>query len=168
MALLINITLTPVFLSNQKLHVRANNFRIRFGGNNIHVLICGHFFEMTRAKTYNNYHYGSAIFMIMALLWLSVSAPFVLGNHDKDADSSKCCSTHSPFAGAGDENNNPAGNTTEEKTPKSINNFSEEYLHDDHRSDHLSVINLQYCKNQDAGIYLAYHGEPLVPPPNVA
>ena len=122
---------------------------------------------MTKATTYNNYHYGSAIFMIMALLWLSVSAPFIFGSH-KDAHSSKCCSTQSPFAGAGDENNNSAGNTTEEKTPKGVTSISEEYLHDDHGSDHLSVINLQYFKNQDAGIYLAYNGEPLVPPPDLA
>ena len=122
---------------------------------------------MTQARTYNNYHYCSAIFMFMALLWLSVSAPFIYGNQ-KDAHNSKCCSTQSPFAGAGDENNNPGGNNTEEKTPKSVNNFSEEYLHDDHGSDRLSVVNLQYFKNQDAGIYFAYHGEPLVPPPNLA
>lgn len=122
---------------------------------------------MTKATTYNNFHCGSAIFMFMALLWLSVSAPFIYGNQ-KDAYNTKCCSTQSPFAGAGDENNNPGGNNTEEKTPKTVNNFSEEYLHDDHGSDRLSVINLQYFKNQDAGIYLAYHGEPLVPPPNLA
>ncbi|HET9746033.1 MAG TPA: hypothetical protein VFP97_09985 [Chitinophagaceae bacterium] len=122
---------------------------------------------MTKARTYNIYHQGSAIFMMMALLWLSVSAPFVLASQ-QEADGLKCCPTQSPFAGAGDENNSPAGNTTEEKTPKSITNFSEEYLHDDHRSDRLSLINLQYFKNHDAGIYLAYHGEPLLPPPNVS
>jgi hypothetical protein len=122
---------------------------------------------MTKATTYNIYHFCSAIFMILALLWLSVSAPFVFASQ-KHADSSTCCPTQPPFAGAGDENNSPAGNTTEEKTPKSVNNFSEEYLHDDHRPDHLSLINLQFFKNQDAGIYHAYHGEPLVPPPDFA
>lgn len=120
---------------------------------------------MTKAKTYQQV---SAIFMTMALLWLSISTPFVFESQKQYADSSKCCSAQLPFAGSEEENNNPAGNSTEEKIPKSLNSFSEEYLHDHLRADHLSAINLQYFKNQDAGIYLAYHGEPLVPPPNVA
>lgn len=123
---------------------------------------------MTKARTYNNAHYGSAIFMILALLWLSVSAPFVFENQRQNIDNTKC-SPQSPFAGMEEENANPAGNNTEEKVPKtSLNNLTEEYLDEDHRSDRIASVNLQYFKNQDAGIYVAYHGEPLVPPPNVA
>ena len=106
--------------------------------------------------------------MIVALVWLSVSAPFVFNNQKKHGESLKCCSSQSPFAGTGEENSNPTGNSTEEKIPKSVNSFSEEYLHDSHWSNFISSINLQYFNNQDAGIYIAYHGDLLVPPPNVA
>jgi hypothetical protein len=108
---------------------------------------------------------ASAIFMILALLWLTVSAPFVFENQKNLASSSDC--TQSPFAGSEEENGGQSGNTTEEKTSKSLNNFSEEYLHDNIK-DHIFSIGLQYHKHQDAEIYIAYHGEPLVPPPNVA
>jgi hypothetical protein len=110
---------------------------------------------------------ASAIFMILALLWLTVSAPFVFENQKNIASASGLSSAQSPFAGSEEENGGQSGNTTEEKTPKSLNNFSEEYLHDNIK-DHIFSIGLQYHKHQDADIYIAYHGEPLVPPPNVA
>ena len=62
---------------------------------------------------------------------------------------------------------NPFGNTTEEKAPVS-NSFSEEYLHDHHSTDCFFSIVLQYHKCENADTYHAYHGELLVPPPNVS
>jgi uncharacterized protein Usg len=125
------------------------------------------FLKMTKATLYKKYHCVSAVFMIIALLWLTISAPFAFENQKKFADHSKYSSTQSPFAGSEEESNSTGGNTTEEKTPKSLSIFSEEYLHSN-QSQHTSLMNLQYFKNQDAGIYVAYHGEPLVPPPNAA
>lgn len=123
---------------------------------------------MTKARTYQPFHYVTAIFMTIALLWLSVSAPFIYESQKRNSEFAKCC-TQSLFAGMEEENTNSAGNNTEEKVPKtSLNNFTEEYLHDHHKSGHFALVNLQYFKNQDAGIYVAYHGEPLVPPPNAA
>ena len=107
--------------------------------------------------------------MIVALVWLTISAPFVFENQKQFAKDSKTTSTQSPLAGNEEENGNPLGNNnTEEKAPKSLNTFSEEYLHDHYRSAHLFSLALQYHKHENAGIYIAYHGEPLVPPPNVA
>jgi hypothetical protein len=107
--------------------------------------------------------------MIIALTWLTVSAPFVLENQKQLSKFSKTSLNQSPLAGNDEESGNPPGNnSTEEKTPKTLNTFSEEYLHDHHRSDHLFSLALQYHKHQNASIYTAYHGEPLVPPPNVA
>lgn len=106
--------------------------------------------------------------MFMALLWLSVSAPFVFENQKKYDENLKCWSSQFPFPGSEEESSNPAGNTTEEKIPKSLNSFSEEYLHDNHWSNYISSINLRNFHNQDAGIYIAYHGDLLVPPPDVA
>lgn len=107
--------------------------------------------------------------MIIALIWLTISAPFVFENQKQLAKTSNTASVQSPLAGSEEESGNPLGsNNTEEKAPKSLNTFSEEYLHDHYRSDYLFALALQYHKHENAGIYIAYHGEPLVPPPNVA
>ena len=124
---------------------------------------------MTRNKTYTRLHLISAALMIFALAWLTISAPFVFQNQKQMAKITKMSSDQSTLAGSEEENGNPLGNnSTEEKAPKSLNTFSEEYLHDHYRSDHLFSLALQYHKHENAGIYIAYHGEPLVPPPNVA
>ena len=124
---------------------------------------------MARNKTYTRLHLISAALMIFALTWLTISAPFVFESQKQLTKTEKMPSDQSPLAGSEEENGNPLGNnTTEEKAPKSLNTFSEEYLHDHYRSDHLFSLALQYHKLKNAGIYIAYHGEPLVPPPNVA
>lgn len=103
--------------------------------------------------------------MIIALLWLTVSLPFVY-HQQKGLANQSTLAEQSPLPATEEENGNPLGNNTEEKTPKGSTTFSEEYLHDHHKSDRLFSIALQYSKNEDGGIYIAYHGEPLVPPPN--
>ena len=124
---------------------------------------------MTKAKIYSRFHIVSAILMMIALAWLTISVPFVLETQKNLAKISKITLDQSPLAGTEEESGNPIGNnSTEEKAPKTLNTFSEEYLHDHHISDHLFSLALQYYKHENAGIYIAYHGEPLVPPPNVA
>ena len=124
---------------------------------------------MRPGKTYTILQAGSAIFMILALLWLTMSLPFVYGaqqennKHDKVSTSSS-----SGIAGNEEESANPFGNNTEEKCPNSTNSLSEEYLHDHHADSHFFSIALQYHKCENAGTYIAFHGELLVPPPNVA
>ncbi|HWN88142.1 MAG TPA: hypothetical protein VNM35_03735 [Chitinophagaceae bacterium] len=125
---------------------------------------------MVKSKIYNRFHIVSAILMMIALVWLTISVPFILENQKRLAQVSKISLVQSPLAGSEEESGNPIGNNngTEEKAPKTLNTFSEEYLHDHHKSDHLFSLALQYHKHENAGIYIAYHGEPLVPPPNVA
>jgi hypothetical protein len=124
---------------------------------------------MTKAKIYSRFHIVSAILMMIALAWLTVSVPFVLETQKNLAKISKITLDQSPLAGTEEESGNPIGNnSTEEKAPKTLNTFSEEYLHDHHISYHLFSLALQYYKHENAGIYIAHHGEPLVPPPNVA
>lgn len=112
------------------------------------------------SKTYNTFQVASAIFMILALLWLTVSTPFVF-NSQKERSSQQL----SANAGTEEETANPFGNTTEEKTPNS-SSFSEEYLHDHHGADHFLLIVSQYHKCENSGTYTAFHGELLVRPPN--
>lgn len=105
--------------------------------------------------------------MILALLWLTVSTPFVFASQQELAKQDKMADTQSPLAGNEEEASNPFSSTTEEKNPGS-NSFSEEYLHDHYIADHFFSIDLQHAKCENAGTYVAYHGELLVPPPNAA
>ena len=123
---------------------------------------------MNRGNTiYSIAHLASATFMIVALLWLTVSVAFIypaqqkLAQQDK-VENSKACTA------AEDDNCDPFGNTNEEKASGSSTSFSEEYLHDHHASDHLisTVSKIHTLKNH--GTYNAFHGEVHVPPPNIA
>ena len=73
-----------------------------------------------------------------------------------------------PLSGNEEETTNPFGNTTEEKAPSSTNRFLKNILHDHHTADYFFSIVSQYHKCENAGTYIAFHGELLVPPPNVA
>ena len=119
-------------------------------------------------QPYSFFNHVSAIMMIVALSWLTISAPFVFEQQQKIAkqNSSNCASL--PITANEEEAANPFSGSTEEKAPKSLNTFSEEYLHDHHQSEYLFSIASKFHKCEDAGTYVAYHGELLVPPPNKA
>ncbi len=120
-------------------------------------------------KIYTTLQLGSAVLMILALLWLTVSAPFVQASQQALAEHvATSFDTALPLSDNEDENSNPFGNNTEEKAPTSNTSFSEEYLHDSHKSDYLLSIISLYHKCENAGTYVAFHGELLVPPPNRA
>jgi hypothetical protein len=118
------------------------------------------------SHSYNFFQRLSAIMMIVALSWLTISAPFVFEQQQKIAKQNT--SADLPIAGNEEEAPNPFSGSTEEKAPKSLNTFSEEYLHDHHQSEYLLSIASTFHKCEDAGTYVAYHGELLVPPPNKA
>jgi len=128
------------------------------------VLFCSTFMKRNK-KTYNLFQLASAIFMILALLWLTVSAPFVFASQQHLAKYEKSAPVDSPADSNEEESTNPLTNTTEEKAPSS-SSFSEEYLHDHHTTDFFFSIALQFHKCENADEYVAYHGELLVPPPN--
>lgn len=119
-------------------------------------------------QPYSNLQMASAVFMMLALLWLTVSMPFVFANYQELDKQDKIANNISPLAGNEEESATPFGNTTEEKNSKSTNTVSEEYLHDNHASEYFISIASQYHKCENAGTYVAFHGELLVPPPNVA
>lgn len=118
-------------------------------------------------KTYSFFQLASAVFMILALLWLTVSTPFVYDNQQKQSQQAKMFSSQSSPIDNSEEESNPFSNTTEEKNPNS-NAATEEYLHSHHIVDHFFFIASQNYKCEDAGTYIAFHGELLVPPPDVA
>lgn len=115
-----------------------------------------------KKKTYNFIQLLSAVGMILALLWLTVSTPFVYASQQQAKQEQGCSS---PLCNS-DEESNPFGNSNEEKTPNSTS-FSEEYLHDSDHSTEFFEGALPNHLSQNAGTYIAFHGELLVPPPNV-
>jgi hypothetical protein len=120
-------------------------------------------------KTYSIIQKASTIFMMAALLWLTISLPFVYAGQQEIAREQQTDSSTSPFTGNEEESANPFGNgsPTEEKVPGN-NSLSEEYLHDHHKEDGLLTLARQYRSCEDARNYIAFHGELLVPPPNLA
>ena len=119
-------------------------------------------------ETYTTAKKVSAVFMMLALLWLTISIPFVFSSQQKIAQQDKMADCSSPLTGNDEGSTNPFGNNTEEKVPGSSNSFSEEYIHDHHFTDFFSAILLQYYISKNADTYHAYHGEQLVPPPDIA
>lgn len=122
---------------------------------------------MKKARTtYSLSQLTSAVVMIVALLWLTISAPFVYASQQELAKHTKVINTDdSPCE---EDSSNSLGNTTEEKKPSGNNTFSEEYLHNHHTDDSFISIVSQTHKCENADVYVAYHGELDVPPPDVA
>ena len=119
-----------------------------------------------RCKIYNVYQLFSAFVFIMALVWLTVSTPFIYAAQQELAKKYKMEKAASPLAASDEESSKPSNNNTEEKTTGSTS-LSEEFLHNNHKADYYFFISLQYQKCDNAGTYIAYHGELLVPPPNM-
>ena len=133
----------------------------------LQCIILQHLFMKENRRLYSQFQLVSAVFMIVALLWLTISAPFVYAGQQEISKQEKVASHGSPLAGT-EEEANPFGNTTEEKAPTNGSSVSEEYLHDLHKAEYFSSIALRYHKCEKAGTYIAFHGELLVPPPNLA
>jgi len=117
--------------------------------------------------TYRIIHVISSVFMILSLVWLTVSAPFVFQSQQQLVKQHIVDDTSNPL-GSPEEEANPFSNTTEEKKPSGGNSFSEEYLHDQHHNDYFTSLISRSHKSENAGTYTAFHGEVQVPPPNIA
>lgn len=109
----------------------------------------------------------SAICMVLALLWLTISLPFVNAYQQEIAKQTHK-SVEKNSAANEEESSNPFGNNTEEKAPGGMNSLSEEYLHDHDHDDLFFSSTLEFHKCENIGTYIAFHGELLVPPPNAA
>lgn len=119
-------------------------------------------------RTYTAFQKVSAIFLMLTLLWLTVSTPFVLAAQQEIAKQQKMEAASSPDNNCEDENSDSANNNVEEKVPNTGSGFSEEYLHDHHTTHYIDTIISTYKKLDNSDTYIAYHGELHCPPPNVA
>jgi hypothetical protein len=121
-------------------------------------------------KPYSFFQLTSAVFMIAALFWLTISTPFVYDFQQKQIEQNKIVKSEQPSVADtnNEEESNPFGNTTEEKNPNSGNTLTEEYLHELQLHNHFfSIVSSEHqCHHDDT--YIAFHGELDVPPPDVA
>ena len=120
-----------------------------------------------RRKIFTVSQLVSAVVMILALVWLTVSSPFVYAAQQELAKQQKMEKSAPPLTGSEEESSNPFGNSTEEKAPGN-SSLSEEYIHSNQKIHFFFSIATQYHKCENADTYIAYHGELLVPPPNAA
>lgn len=100
--------------------------------------------------------FATAIFLMAALSWLTVSIPFVYQAKQQT------------IKNASGKADNPFAGTTEEKTPSNPTvNINEEFLHNHHHDfSHIPFqITVAYIHAHES-IYTAYHGEILCPPPD--
>ena len=116
-------------------------------------------------KTYSLFQKCSAIFMILTLLWLTISTPFVFSYQQEIAKQEKKSQNNIPVSTTEEEAGKPLGNTS---STGSTNTFSEEYLHVHHDADTFFTLVALYLHSHQDDTYHAYHGELLVPPPNAA
>jgi hypothetical protein len=104
--------------------------------------------------------------MIAALLWLTISLPFVF---EAQQQLQKQHLIDNTFPGTAQEESgddcNPFGNNTEEKTESSSNSLSE-YLHHIDELHHLTALAHKHNCSHSFSVYVAFHGELLTPPPN--
>lgn len=108
----------------------------------------------------------SGIFMMLVLLWLTVSTPIVTAFQIQVAEYEKEMKKNAKACNDKDNSNcNPFANTTEEKTESGSITFSEEYLHDHFEIIHTQDDLLKHDNSGHSALYIAYHGELLSPPP---
>jgi hypothetical protein len=105
-------------------------------------------------------HQISSVLMIIALVWLTISAPFVyaakspdIASHQQQNNPAQDEECSNPFAGS------------EEKTEGGVNTLSE-YLHEAHSLEHGYLIIVRYEKCHADDLYFAYHPELVSPPPD--
>jgi hypothetical protein len=107
--------------------------------------------------SYSTKQICSGVFMIAALLWLTISTPFVFRAQQEQKKEIQNQSTQN-------DNTNPFSNTTEEKNESSVNTLSE-YLHDHPViGNDFTVVKRPY-QLYSSKIYFEHHPELLSPPP---
>lgn len=120
--------------------------------------------------TYQLRHHLTSILMLVTLLWLTVSTPFVVSAQLK-AEKQKTALVSAASADQNDDADDEQsctalGGATEEKTSNGFNTLSEEYLHTDNELFHLAELSLNHTRTHTFAEYVAFHGEMLCPPPN--
>jgi hypothetical protein len=119
---------------------------------------------MKRSTVYSVKHSVSSVMMILALIWLTISLPFVYAAKQQLSRPIAINSRTDDNGNNKSDDNNPFANTTEEKGP-STTTISEEYLHGHEEHIELAEPRLNHVHYHFYNVYVAFHGELLSPPP---
>jgi len=117
----------------------------------------------TGKQTYDLSHVLAAVLMIITLLWLTISAPYVAAAEEQRDGYILANNVEDNLPDT--EDSSPFGNTTEEKTESGSNTLSE-YLHHIDELSHLASLSQGYNCSHSFAVYVAFHGELLCPPPD--
>lgn len=111
---------------------------------------------------YTWHHKLKASFMLVALAWLTISAQFMVMNAI-GMDGQVQHQSSIPLTTGEEDNSIPVN--TEEKIG-SNGSMVEEYLNEHSSLRFFYTALIVFRQIHDARLYVAYHGELLVPPPN--
>jgi hypothetical protein len=102
--------------------------------------------------------------MFLALLWLTVSLPYVYNAQQLIAKQTTVAIPLNDYPAENSEDSNPLTNSVEEKAPCN-SSILEEYLH--HHNEMIGIENpkLSHIDSRSDDLYVTFHGELLSPPP---
>ena len=115
-----------------------------------------------RQQPYHPKQFASSLFMLLLLSWLTVCLPFVNENQQAARNTLEQATGETPVA---DSNNLFAG-TNEEKSESGLSLLSE-YLSAPYYPEPAIVSHASYRKRCSSTLYLAYHPDLIIPPPEI-
>lgn len=102
----------------------------------------------------------SSLLMLLLLVWLTVCLPYVADSRQHVKIQMQMTGEETPNT----DNSNPLGNSTEEKSETDVSLLSE-YLHHLFQMDHALTAIASTYKLHPSDLYLAFHPELIIPPP---
>jgi hypothetical protein len=120
---------------------------------------------MKAKQLYSTRDKAWGILMIFALLWLTISLPFVMEAKEKLSQQTLLSiPLHDMPVENCEDTANPLSNSVEEKAPGNAS-ILEEYIHHTHEMLHADNPGLSHIDKHSSDLYCAFHGELLSPPP---
>jgi hypothetical protein len=107
----------------------------------------------------------AAITMLLALLWLTISTPFVFASKQAKQQHAKQMQAESSCGECVDDD--APVNQPEEKSEKGVSALSE-YLHAHDFAIKQLIFHLQHNKCHSTELYFAYHPDLFSPPPEIS
>lgn len=102
----------------------------------------------------------SSLLMLLLLAWLTVCLPYINESRQTAKVHVQLSGEETPDA----DDSNPLTNTNEEKSESGVS-FLSEYLHHLFHLDHTISGTSSAYNTHSADLYLAYHPELIIPPP---
>jgi hypothetical protein len=111
------------------------------------------------------YTFITAIFLMLALAFLTISLPFVYGARQMISVEN---TLNFPAQENDCDDNNPLTGATEEKTGSNMGSVNEEYLHETHSAEEYLAALCKEYKIEHHATYIAFYGDLICPPPDHA